>query len=70
MSETKVLYLIAELSWKIGDKDEAIKSFSRVLESQRTSTEPKIIEMAKERWQEIRSSSNRKADRNFGPLSF
>ena len=30
MSETKVLYLIAELSWKIGDKDEAIKSFSRV----------------------------------------
>ncbi|MBO0602181.1 DUF2225 domain-containing protein [Sporosarcina sp. E16_3] len=55
MSETKVLYLIAELSWKIGDKDEAIKSFSRVLEGQRTSIEPKIIEMAKERWQEIRA---------------
>ncbi|MBO0588715.1 DUF2225 domain-containing protein [Sporosarcina sp. E16_8] len=54
MSETRVSYLIAELSWKIGDKDEAIKNFSRVLESQRTSTEPKIIEMAKERWQEIR----------------
>jgi len=55
MSETRVLYLIAELSWKIGDKDEAIKSFSRVLEGQRTSTEPKIIEMAKERWQDIRA---------------
>lgn len=56
MSETRVLYLIAELSWKIKDKDEAIKSFSRVLEGQRKSTEPKIIEMAKERWQEIRAT--------------
>lgn len=55
MSETRVLYLIAELSWKIGDKDEAIKNFSRVFENQRTSTEPKIIKMAKERWQEIRA---------------
>lgn len=55
MSETRVLYLIAELSWKIGDRDEAIKSFSRVLEGQRTSTESKIIAMAKERWQEIRA---------------
>ncbi|MEK5068835.1 DUF2225 domain-containing protein [Sporosarcina sp. FSL K6-1508] len=54
MSETKVLYLIAELSWKIGDENEAVKSFSRILESQRTSTEPKIIEMAKERWQDIK----------------
>ena len=32
MSETRVLYLIAELSWKIGDKEEAIRSFSRVIE--------------------------------------
>lgn len=55
MSELKVLYLIAELSWKIGDKEEAIKSFSRVFGYKRTSTEPKIIEMAKERWQEIRN---------------
>ncbi|KAA0944043.1 DUF2225 domain-containing protein [Sporosarcina sp. ANT_H38] len=56
MSETRVLYLIAELSWQINDKDEAIKSFSRVLEGQRKSTEPKIIKMAKERWQEIRAT--------------
>ena len=55
MSETKVMYLIAELSWKIGDKEEAVLGFSRVLESQRTASEPKIIELAKERWQEIRT---------------
>jgi uncharacterized protein (DUF2225 family) len=54
MSEMRVLYLIAELSWKIGDKNEAIKSFSRVLERQRTSSEPKLIKMVKERWQDIR----------------
>ncbi len=54
MSESKVLYLIAELSWKIGDKEEAARYFSRAIEGQRTSTEPHVIEMAKERWQEIR----------------
>jgi uncharacterized protein len=54
MSETRVLYLMAELSHQIGDKDEAIRNFSRVIESQRTSTDPQIIVMAKERWQEIR----------------
>ena len=68
MSETRVLYLIAELSWKIGDKDEAIETFHVFIEGQRTSTEPKIIEMAKERWQEIREQ-NKKADQSSGRFS-
>ncbi|MGG0669334.1 DUF2225 domain-containing protein [Lederbergia citrisecunda] len=54
MSETRVLYLMAELSYQIGDTEKATRNFSRVIESQRTSTDPHIIEMAKERWQEIR----------------
>ncbi|WP_432360239.1 DUF2225 domain-containing protein [Sporosarcina sp. UB5] len=54
MSETRVLYLMAELSYQIGDSEEAIRNFSRVIESQRTSTDPKVIDMAKDRWQEIR----------------
>ncbi len=54
MSETRVLYVIAELSRRIGDEDEAIRSFSRVIEQQRTSLEPHIVEMAKERWREMR----------------
>lgn len=57
MSESRVLYLMAELSHQIGDKEEAIRNFSRVIESQRTSTDPKIIEMAKDRWQEIRETN-------------
>ena len=59
MSETRVLYLMAELSHKIGDEEEAIRNLSRVIESQRTSTDPQIIEMAKERWQEIRAAKAR-----------
>ncbi|QTD42702.1 DUF2225 domain-containing protein [Sporosarcina sp. Te-1] len=54
MSETRVVYLIAELSWQIGDPEEAIRNFSRVIENQRTSTEPHVIQLAKDRWQEIR----------------
>jgi len=54
MSETRVLYMMAELSWQIGDEEASVRNFSRVIESQRTSTEPHLIDMAKERWQEIR----------------
>lgn len=57
MSETRVVYLIAELSWRIGDREEAIRNFSRVIEKQRTSTEPHLVNTAKERWQEIRSQT-------------
>lgn len=54
MSETRVQYMIAELSWRIHDKEEAIRNFSRVIEMQNRSTEPNIIQLAKDRWQEIR----------------
>ncbi|MDV6378917.1 DUF2225 domain-containing protein [Sporosarcina sp. GW1-11] len=54
MSETRVQYLIAELSWRIEDRPEAIRNFSRVIEAQKRSTEPNIIQLAKDRWQEIR----------------
>ncbi|WP_391116661.1 MULTISPECIES: DUF2225 domain-containing protein [unclassified Psychrobacillus] len=61
MSETRVLYLIAELSRRIGDIEFATRYFSKVIEKQSTSIEPKIIEMAKERWQEIRESKEKEA---------
>ena len=60
MSETRVLYMIAELSRQIGDEAEAVRGFSRVIESQRTSTDPKVIEMAKERWQEMREEKEKR----------
>lgn len=55
MSESRVLYMVAELSWRVGDREKAVQYFSKIIETQRTSTEPQLIEMAKERWQEIRA---------------
>ncbi|WJY27786.1 MULTISPECIES: DUF2225 domain-containing protein [Sporosarcina] len=57
MSESRVLYMIAELSWRIGDREKAIQHFSRIIEHQRISTEPQLIDMTKERWQEIRNET-------------
>lgn len=54
MSETRIIYMIAELSRRIGDRELATRYFSKVIEKQSTSIEPKLIEMAKERWQEMR----------------
>lgn len=54
MSELRVLYMVAELSWRVGDREKAVLYFSKIIEAQRTSTEPQLIEMAKERWREIR----------------
>lgn len=61
MSETRMLYLIAELSRKIGDIESATRYFSKVIEKQKTSTEPSIIEMAKDRWHEIRAQKEKEA---------
>lgn len=62
MSEARVLYMIGELSRRIGDNEEAIRSFSRVIEQQRTTLDPKAVEMAKERWQEMRADKEVKID--------
>jgi len=62
MSETRVVYLIAELSWRIGDKDEAIRNFSYIISNQKNSTDPKAVDLAKERWQAIRELDENKSE--------
>ncbi|MFB1082415.1 DUF2225 domain-containing protein [Jeotgalibacillus sp. JSM ZJ347] len=47
----RVLYLIAELSLRLGEEDEATRHFSKIIERQHTSTDRKMVHMAKERWQ-------------------
>jgi uncharacterized protein len=54
MSETKLLYIIAELLRRQDKIEEAIVYLSKVISKQHLSTEPKIIEMARDRWYEIR----------------
>lgn len=53
-SEIKLLYLIGELSRRVGLAGQAILYFSRVIEKQRETIEKGIIQMAKDRWSEIR----------------
>ncbi|AYC29962.1 DUF2225 domain-containing protein [Paenisporosarcina cavernae] len=59
MSEVRVLYMIAELSRRIGDREKATRFFSRVIEKQKSTVEPKLIEMAKDRWQEMREEKEK-----------
>lgn len=54
ISESRVLYLIAELSRRTNQAELAIQYFSKVIEQQKRTTEPKIIEMAREQWQNMR----------------
>ena len=54
MTKVRVAYLTAELSRRLDDRETAIRYFSSVIEQQRTSNEAKIIDMAKDAWNEMR----------------
>lgn len=57
MSEVRIAYLAAELSRRLNERETAIRYFSTVIEQQSTANDPKIIEMAKEAWNEMRYES-------------
>ncbi|TFE03790.1 DUF2225 domain-containing protein [Jeotgalibacillus salarius] len=50
----RVLYLIAELSLRLGEDEDATRHFSKIIEKQHNSNDPKMVHMAKERWQTYR----------------
>lgn len=54
MTDVRVMYIIAELSRRIGDYTNATRFFSRVIESKRSGGEAKLIEMAREQWDLMR----------------
>ena len=56
MSDVRVMYMIAELSRRLEDYQNATRFFSRVIESQRSGGEPKLVEMAKEQWELVREA--------------
>ncbi|AOH56946.1 hypothetical protein ABE28_021585 [Peribacillus muralis] len=53
-SEAKILYLAGDISKRIGDHKAAIKYFSLVFERQKNARETSIIQMARDRFQEIK----------------
>lgn len=54
VTEVRMLYLIGELSRKTDNIEQATKYFSKVIEKQKSTTEATTVELAKERWYEIR----------------
>ena len=61
MSGVRIMYMIAELSRRLGDMENATLFFSKVIESQRIGGEGQLVEMAKERWNEIREQREKVA---------
>lgn len=56
MSDVRVMYMIAELSRRLEDFENATRFFSRVIESQRVGGEGKLVDMAKEQWELVREA--------------
>lgn len=56
VSDVRILYLIGELSRRTYQNEQAVKFFSKVIEKQNQSIESGIIDMARERWYEMRES--------------
>lgn len=56
VSELRLMYLIGDLSRRIGQTQDAVRFYSKVIEKQRQSVEPQIIQLAKDRWQEMREA--------------
>jgi uncharacterized protein len=54
LSEIRLLYIIGELNRRIGNEKQAVMYFSNVIQKQNETIEKRIVEMAKDRWFEIR----------------
>lgn len=62
VTEVRMLYLIGELSRRTDNIEQAVKYFSKVIEKQKSTTEATTVEMAKERWYEIREMQKEQAE--------
>lgn len=58
MSDIQILYLIGELHRRVGNEEKAVQYFSRVIGHKNKAYEPKIVEMARERWYEMRNKES------------
>lgn len=58
VSEIRLMYLIGDLSKRIGNTQDAVRFFSRVIEKQRQSAEPQVVQLAKDRWAEMREEQS------------
>ncbi|MEK4627515.1 MAG: DUF2225 domain-containing protein [Solibacillus sp.] len=59
MSGVRIMYMIAELSRRLNDYENATRFFSRVIESQRVGGEAKLVDMAREQWTLVRDAKEK-----------
>jgi uncharacterized protein len=58
LTEIKLLYLIGDISRRLGKNEQATRYFSHVIQMQKESIEKGIVEMAKDRWAEMRATKS------------
>ncbi|MCH7323026.1 DUF2225 domain-containing protein [Solibacillus sp. MA9] len=61
MSDVRIMYMVAELSRRLEDYENATRFFSRVIETQRVGGEAKLVDMAKEQWELVRAAREKVA---------
>ena len=62
MTEMRILYLIGELSRRLGLRNDAVKYFSKVIEHKNRSLETKLVDMAREQWYLIREKDQEETE--------
>ena len=62
MSELKVLFMVGELSRRLGQHDKAVLYFSKIIQHKEANAEPKIVNLARKQWQETTEDKRRKKD--------
>ena len=62
ISDVRILYLLGELARRTDKEDAAVSYFSKVIESRKRTVETKLIEMAQDRWKEIRENRKNKVE--------
>lgn len=51
MSDSRIMYLIGELNRRLGDNEEAIKWFSRIITNKDIKSEPEINRLVRDQWE-------------------
>ncbi len=62
MSDVRMMYLIGELNYRVGEEGKAIRFFSRVIYAK--TIEKHTVEMARDRWQIIREEQHMREKQN------
>lgn len=62
MSELKVLFMVGELSRRLGQHDKAVMYFSKIIQHKEANEEPKIVNLARKQWQETTEDKRKKKD--------